>query len=230
MSETEQRRGFRAGRVLIEAARVLDPQFEDSLVCLTGAELELLRNVCAYLHRRETYVDTYHGGYYMMPDDEDFDDVQAIVAGLEEKLMGCAEMEALLESIDGYLSNIAFDTNLLNLGRPKLVVNDFGSKVSTGAGEQFILFDIVPEGYVCQVQAIRGINLTNTGTTMQVQCLFGANWRDVNTDINMTVLLPYGLSVPMILEAGQGMRLRFTGSTSSDVLIGMLFAYNIEQP
>lgn len=79
---------YRYGRVLVDAARVLNPQFSDAVVYLTAAQLELLRNMAQYLGERATFVDTYHSNYYTLPDDTDFDDILAIVADLEVKLMG----------------------------------------------------------------------------------------------------------------------------------------------
>ena len=88
MSEIERRRRYRYNHVLIESARILDPQFSDAVVFLSGAQIELLRNVTQYLNRQDTYVAEYEGNYYLVPTDEDFDSIQAIIADLEETLMG----------------------------------------------------------------------------------------------------------------------------------------------
>jgi len=58
------------------------------VVYLTGAQIEMLRNVSHYLERLDTYVSEHHDGYYLVPTDEDYDDILAIVADLEETLMG----------------------------------------------------------------------------------------------------------------------------------------------
>jgi len=73
---------------MIESARILDPQFNDAVVYLTGAQIELLRNVSGYLRRLETYTAEYHLGWYLTPTAGDYDQLMAIVADLEEKLMG----------------------------------------------------------------------------------------------------------------------------------------------
>lgn len=88
MSESERRRNYRYNRVLIESARVLAPQFDDAVVFLTGAQIEMLRNVTQYLNRLDTYVDEHNLGYYLTPDAADYDDILEIVADLEETLMG----------------------------------------------------------------------------------------------------------------------------------------------
>lgn len=137
MSEVELRRAYYEGRILIEAARILDSPFDDSLVCLSGAELELMRNLTAYLHRRSTFVDTYHDGYYVMPDEENWDDVSAVVASLEEKLMGCAEIEANIQAIADRMEPLPLA----------------GVDVEASTGAEISLYsDTVPAGYIHRIQ------------------------------------------------------------------------------
>ena len=88
MSETERRQRYVTNRVLIEAQRILNPQFDDAVVFLSGAQIELLRNVTQYLNRQSTYVAEYKPGYYLTPTVEDFDSILEIVADMEETLMG----------------------------------------------------------------------------------------------------------------------------------------------
>lgn len=99
MSEVWRTKKYYDKRVLVETPRILDNPFDASLICLEGAELELLRNMCQYLHRRSTFVSEYHTGYYLAPSTIEWDALEAIVATLEEKLMGCTEITALLEAI-----------------------------------------------------------------------------------------------------------------------------------
>lgn len=86
-------------RVLIDTGRILDSPFEGTLLCVTGAQLELLRNLTQYLHRRSTFASEYDTGYYLAPTNAEWDSLQAIVADLEEELMGCETLAALLEQI-----------------------------------------------------------------------------------------------------------------------------------
>lgn len=88
MSEVERRRSHWYNAILIESDRVLNPVHDDAVIYITGAQVELLRNITVYLRRRHTYVDENHPGYYLVPDDSDFDDILAIVSDLEETLMG----------------------------------------------------------------------------------------------------------------------------------------------
>ena len=85
---TEQRYGYTYHRVLVDSTRILDPQFDDAVIYVTGAQLELLRNMTQYLNRLSTYVSEYQPDYYLSPTVEDYDDILAIVADLESVLMG----------------------------------------------------------------------------------------------------------------------------------------------
>ena len=78
---------YKYNRVLIEASRILNPQFPSIILVLDGAQVELLRNVTEYLNRLSTYVDQFYDVGYTVPTQADFDDIQAIVADLEGKLM-----------------------------------------------------------------------------------------------------------------------------------------------
>lgn len=88
MAEHTRRRRYQHDRVLIESDRILTPQFDDAVVYLSGAQLEMLRNVSQYLRNLTTYVSEYQPGYYLTPDASDYDDILEIVAELEEVLMG----------------------------------------------------------------------------------------------------------------------------------------------
>lgn len=99
MADEWRRKKYYDKRVLIETARVLDAQFEDSLICMTGAQFEMMRNLTQYLRRRSTFASEYQEGHYLAPTSAEWDELQAIVADLEEVLMGCTDITALLEAI-----------------------------------------------------------------------------------------------------------------------------------
>lgn len=88
MSESERRRKYRWNRVLIETDRLFNPQYDDAVVYLTGAQIEMLRNVTQNLRRLDTYVTEYAIGYYLAPTVEEYDSILEIVSDLEEVLMG----------------------------------------------------------------------------------------------------------------------------------------------
>jgi len=97
--ESWRRKTYYTPRVLITTDDVLDCPFPDTLLCLTGAELQLLRNMTQYLHRRSTFASEYHDGYYLAPSNEEWNVLDRIVAELEDKLMGCEELTQLLQDI-----------------------------------------------------------------------------------------------------------------------------------
>ncbi len=123
---SEQRYGYTYHRVLIDSARVLDPQFDDAVIYVTGAQLEMLRNMTQYLNRLSTYVSGYHLNYYHSPTVEDYDSILAIVADLEETLMGNPN------TIWGYEER----------WRKK------SEEVASGAGDVWVVMPQVPAGEV----------------------------------------------------------------------------------
>jgi len=126
MSESERRRKYRYNRVLIETERILDPAFADAVVFLSGAQIEMLRNVTQYLNRLETYVTEYNPGYYLAPTVEEYDDILEIVADLEETLMGNPN------TIWGYADRWLEECE----------------ETSTGGAQTWVDMTPVPEGYV----------------------------------------------------------------------------------
>lgn len=130
MSESERRRGYRYNRVLIETERILDPQFDDALVFLTGAQIEMLRNVTQYLNRLDTYVSEQFLGYYLAPTVEEYDSILEIVADLEETLMGNPN------TIWGYKDRY----------------NESLAEEGIGAGFTYVLGTEVPEGKVYKLE------------------------------------------------------------------------------
>lgn len=107
MSEDWRKKKYYNPRVLIDTERILDPQFNDILICLTGAQVEMLRNLTQYLHRRSTFAQDYGLIGYLAPDNEDWDTIQAIVASLEEALMGCDDIVAQLAAIARAIKGIS---------------------------------------------------------------------------------------------------------------------------
>jgi len=99
MTEAERKRTYYRPRILISVDDVLESTFTDSLVCLTGAELNILRNLVQYAEREANWVSEYHTHYYLTPTDEEWQTLQALVAELEQKLMGCDDIEQLLQDI-----------------------------------------------------------------------------------------------------------------------------------
>lgn len=97
MSEVLRRQQYQGTRVLIETERVLNPQPRATLLYVTGGQVEMLRNLMAYLNRANTFVSAYGDGYYLMPTVGEWNSLQSIVASLEDMLM-----EVVLGFYDAY--------------------------------------------------------------------------------------------------------------------------------
>lgn len=124
MGET---RTYYRPRILLPVESVQDCDFPETLICLTGPEQAMLRTVVDYLNRRSTWVAAYHETSYEIPDDETWDVLQALTADLEEKLMGCTELTALLESIAACACQTASQTQL-----------EYGSPVTGGMYDRYV--------------------------------------------------------------------------------------------
>ena len=88
MSETDTYYRYREDRVLLSWSQISRPTASACWIHLTGAQVEMLRNMTQYLNRPNTYVWEYEIDKYLTPNADNFDDIQAQVANLEEKLMG----------------------------------------------------------------------------------------------------------------------------------------------
>lgn len=108
MSDTWRRKAYYRPRVLIETERVLDPQYPDYLLCITGSQIEMLRNLTQYLHRRSSFVGERFDGYYLAPTNDEWDDIEAIVADLEETLMGCEDITTALNEIAAQVACLCY--------------------------------------------------------------------------------------------------------------------------
>ena len=111
MTETWRKKSYYGPRVLIPVADLTDPPFQDILVCLTGAQLVMLRNLAQYLTYRSTWVSEYHEDYYLAPSSEEWDAIEAAVAELEYTLMGCQDIVTQLACICDALQTLKSDSS-----------------------------------------------------------------------------------------------------------------------
>lgn len=208
MFDIVRRRSYDTRRVLIDSARVLDPQFNDSLVCLSGAELELLRNLTQYLHRQDTFVATYCANHYLTPDQDAWDAIQAIVAGLEEKIMGCNNV------VYGYMDVLG---------------HAFGP-VSTVDGQFTVLGAQVPADEVWRVLGINVMRGTNAPNW--IHCVATID----STDINLKILKPpvnwesEYLPIDLVLKEDDRIRCLFDGATIGESCLLHYWGYKMEVP
>lgn len=161
MSEDWRRKTFYKPRVLIDTARVLEPQFDDSLLCITGAQLEMLRNVTQYLKRRSTFCSELQEGYYLAPTQEEWDQVQAIVAELEETLMGCEGIETQLEAIAAQLACLCSAAN---------------RAVTDGSASQKLIDDYLDDGTLIPVDTYGGTTPAEADRCALAQLVYWQAW------------------------------------------------------
>jgi len=205
---SEERRGYRYDRVLIESDRILSPQFHDAVVFLSGAQLELLRNMTQYLSRLDTYVSEYNQDYYLTPDASDYDAILAIVADLEETIMGNPN------TIFGFAEL---------LDEPRLVG-------SSGAGDVTIWFPTVPEGELWRVEAMHGRNETSVNTRIRLDAVTPAGTTTLHEQDNPAIDEQVVYNGIVTLEVGSACRLTFYGCTLADVLRGGIRGYKMVLP
>lgn len=156
-----RRKSFYKPRVLIDTERVLDPQFSDGLLCITGAQIEMLRNVTQYLKRRSSFASEYHEGYYLAPTEEQWDQLQAIVAELEETLMGCEEITTQLESIATQLACLCSAANRAQ---------------EEGAATQKLIEDYLTDGTLIPVDIYGGTTPAENERCALAQLVYWQAW------------------------------------------------------
>lgn len=94
-----RRKTYYRPRVLINTDDCLQNPYDSVLLCLTGGEINIIRNLLAYATRRATFVTEYQTDYYLAPTTAEWDALQAMVSELEDKLMNCNELMAVFEDI-----------------------------------------------------------------------------------------------------------------------------------
>lgn len=209
MTNGDRRARYNSSRVLIEASRILgEPQFPNAVLFLSGIELELLRNLTQYLHRSETFVDEYHDDYYLYPDAADMDDIDGIVAALEETLMGNPN------TIWGYLDRL------------HSVEDD---TITEGTGF-FQNHDAVPAGEVWRVVGYNLWTNLDGSATIPFAILGGAAcamsttmYPSANAYI---VVAPFDL----IMKEGDNLRVNWGGLVVGQRIISNLWGYKMDVP
>lgn len=121
MSEDAWRRKrYYNPRVILDVADVLVSEPSAGLYCLSSVDVSILLNLLQYAHRRSTYAHSYHQEYYLAPDNDQWDAIEATIAELEGRLMSncCEEVLAALAAIDGKLADhgATFDQMLTAIG------------------------------------------------------------------------------------------------------------------
>ncbi|GAG58107.1 unnamed protein product [marine sediment metagenome] len=180
MFDIVRRRSYDERRVLIDSARVLDSPFDDSLVYLTGAQQELLRNLTQYLHRQDTFVATYCAQHYLTPDVDAWDAIQAIVSDLEDVLMGNPN------TIWGYKDVFVFTD----------------SDSSMDAGDNTIWGPSVPAGEVWRISNMSFVTDSAICTSVKMRAYIDGTYIDLTEVVTPTIDLLYDFPIDVVLKEG----------------------------
>lgn len=205
---SEERRGYRTNRVLIESDRILSPQFDDAVVFLSGAQIEMLRNMTQYLRRLDTYASAYHPTHYLTPDVSDYDAILAIVSDLEEVLMGNPN------TIWGYKDTVS-------------IIED---RWNAWVGDNELSEAVVPEGEVHKVEAISARNFDSVCSRIIIRI------EAVGRDIVLADVASPAADIPVLwngsitLIESERIAVDFEGCTVDDHIGFYGIAYQMDVP
>jgi len=207
MSESERQYKYRDDRILIEASRVMTPQFSGCVVHLTGSDLEMLRNLTTYLHVKSSWVSSYGNGYYMVPDDTDWDTLQALVAELELTLMGNNN------TIFGYNDRVAEE------------------KIKLGAlsGVNTLVTPAVPSNEMWCITSITAFDAQNN-ITLVMKAVLGAKIHYILTQNSQPAGLPLNVQTQLYMKQGDTVQCDFIGTTYGDNLYLLIAGYSMIVP
>lgn len=99
MSEAWRKKRYYDPRVLVPVSLLTSTEIPDTLVCLSGAQVGLVRTLLQYATRRITWVSEYQEDHYLAPTTEEWDTIQAFTADLEGRLMSDC-VTPLVEALD----------------------------------------------------------------------------------------------------------------------------------
>ena len=208
MSEEQQDLAYRYDRILIESDDILTPSFAGSTVVLSGAQIELLRNVVHYLDRRSTFVEKYNTLNYTTPDNDNWDDISQIVADLEEKLMG--NENTIFGVYEGWTQWLG--------------------GTQSGNGTFSALTTGVPSGYIYVVQGVTIKNDTAVRGLTSIGFHDGSNYYYMKAEIPSAAAIPVTNKAPMVLKAGDKVRVIMQSCLDGDVISAGVWGYKMKIP
>lgn len=112
MSEAWRVKRYYEPRVIVPVTMLTETEIPDTLVCLSGAQVGLVRTLLQYATRRITWASDYQEDYYLAPTNEEWDTIEAFVADLEARLMtDCAG--PIVAALDAVTAAIVAQTSQL---------------------------------------------------------------------------------------------------------------------
>jgi len=202
----EDRTTYQNDRVLIDVKRILTPQFAGITIRIDGAQVELLRNIVSYLHQERTFVSEYHGTYYLTASDADFDDLSAIVADLEEKLMGN--------------KNTIFGVSIR--------LHEFLDATKSGDGQFNVASTVVPAGEIHVVESASLSNYTRDAGISSITVSSAAGAHVIKGATTMTRYIPLLNDESIVLWAGDYIRFIVNTCLDNDDMRCGLWGYIME--
>ena len=192
-------------RILIESSRIITPTLPGCTLVLNGAQVEMLRNCAHYLDRRSTFVSEYGELTYETPDDDDWDDIRAQVADLEEKLMG--------------------DLNV-PWGFNDRIVEDLGG-IQSGDGNYSKASTIVPVGEVHKIELVTLMNDTGARGYTQFFATGESDYYYLAYSSGLGQRVPLLYTGGFTLKAGDRITVVMKTCLNNDVLIGGIWGYKM---
>ena len=183
-------------RILIESSRIITPTLPGCTVVLNGAQVEMLRNCVHYLDRRSSFVSEYGDLTYETPDDSDWDDIRAIVADLEELLMG-----------DVNVPFGVYDRWSEWLGGTK-----------SGDGTYSAVSTAVPADYVYVVQGVFAQNDTMPRGLTSIGFSDDSYWYYMKSIVPTLASESVSVLAPMVLKQGDQVRVIVQSCLDGDVI------------
>lgn len=208
MTETERRRTYTETQVLISSSAVLSPTFPDGALYFTGAQVEIMRNLMQYANRPDNYAAQWETGYYLIPDDDDWDDILTVVADLEETLMGNPN------TLWGYKDRINVQTH--NSGCP--------------AGTVQVNLDVVQSGKVQRLTHITVFDGDSVVTTITLAVIGGSITHYLALLPTPAAGVPHTWSGDITLKFGDYISAMFYGCTLGDELYLQAVGYEMTVP
>jgi hypothetical protein len=139
MSQPWRQKRYYRPRILLPYDKLASSELDDGLFFLSGSQLWVLRSLLGYAHRRISWVSEYRSSDYLTPTPEEWDDVEAFVAELEDSLMTncCDDIVTALGALDTTLqaNGTLLNTIATALQAQGVTLSDLEGSVSDVAGD-----------------------------------------------------------------------------------------------
>jgi hypothetical protein len=221
--------------VTVPVSILTETDLPDTLVCLSGTQLALVRSLLAYATRRITWVSEYHDTYYLSPTNPEWDEIQAMTADLEGRLMSdcvtplvealdridatIAAMAAGLAPIESEIASVA--SNVGDLLAPLACICAKDPKIS--------ITNVVNPEWPTYPDADKSFGWGKTLPVATVPslvdeeaCNLAQCWYQAGLELVTEVFLPvFGAGYGDLLPAAAAALAVFTGGTTLPVVIGV---------